>query len=234
MDDDCRLLAFDLEIAKEIPEGETDWIAHRPLGISCAAITADNYGAVWHGKPQLNEWQCREIVGHLLECFEQGYRIVGWNSLSFDFLVLAEESGRSEECKFLAANHLDMMFQIFCLRGHVLGLDKAARGMRLTGKMEGMHGALAPELWTAGEYQKVLDYLSQDVQITLELAKAVEYLGFLRWRSNSGKWVRQPIAHWQTVLECLEIPQPDTSWMTDPWPRSKFTGWLGGERFEFA
>lgn len=24
-----------------------------------------------------------------------------------------------------------------------------------------------------------------------------------------------------------QLPQPDTSWMSDPWPRSKFTGWMG-------
>jgi hypothetical protein len=31
-----KYLAFDLEIAREILEGETDWKAHRPLGITCA------------------------------------------------------------------------------------------------------------------------------------------------------------------------------------------------------
>lgn len=30
-------LAWDIEIAKTIPDGETDWKTHRPLGISCAA-----------------------------------------------------------------------------------------------------------------------------------------------------------------------------------------------------
>ena len=31
-----QVVAFDLEIAKEIPDGSR-WLDHRPLGISCAA-----------------------------------------------------------------------------------------------------------------------------------------------------------------------------------------------------
>jgi hypothetical protein len=29
-----------------------------------------------------------------------------------------------------------------------------------------------------------------------------------------------------TVQQCLQLAEPDTSWMTKPWPRSKFAGWL--------
>lgn len=32
-----KYLAFDIEIAKVMTSGETDWKAQRPLGISCAA-----------------------------------------------------------------------------------------------------------------------------------------------------------------------------------------------------
>ena len=42
-----KLLAFDLEIAKPLPEGCTDWKAHSPLGISCAAtLRSDGDDAV--------------------------------------------------------------------------------------------------------------------------------------------------------------------------------------------
>lgn len=33
-----NLVAFDLEIAKTLPEGEVDLQQERPLGVSCAAI----------------------------------------------------------------------------------------------------------------------------------------------------------------------------------------------------
>jgi hypothetical protein len=32
---------------------------------------------------------------------------------------------------------------------------------------------------------------------------------------------------WLTVREALELPLPNTSWMDEPWPRERFTGWLG-------
>ncbi|MDP6494098.1 MAG: hypothetical protein QGI09_01450 [Dehalococcoidia bacterium] len=38
-----KYLAFDLEIAKEFPEGG-DWRGHGPLGISCAATQASDTG----------------------------------------------------------------------------------------------------------------------------------------------------------------------------------------------
>ena len=30
------------------------------------------------------------------------------------------------------------------------------------------------------------------------------------------------------VSEALELPEPDTSWLPVPWPRSKFSGWVFG------
>ena len=38
-----KYMAFDLEIAREIPEGG-DWQANSPLGISCAGIRAGDTG----------------------------------------------------------------------------------------------------------------------------------------------------------------------------------------------
>jgi hypothetical protein len=47
-----KYLAFDIEIAQTIPEGETDWMAHRPLGITCAAAASSD-GGLWN-------WYARE------------------------------------------------------------------------------------------------------------------------------------------------------------------------------
>ena len=36
-----------------------------------------------------------------------------------------------------------------------------------------------------------------------------------------------PLTHgWLTVREALRLPQPDTSWMSNPMARSGFTAWL--------
>ena len=234
-------LAFDLEIAKEIPTGETNWKILRPLGISCAAFAFYEDDELvtrhWMNEQRLTTAQCRDIVDEL-SYLAGGYhqpdnKIVTWNGCGFDFDILAEESGMFDECKELALNHVDMMFHFFCSKGYGLSLNKAAKGTMQEGKIEGMSGDQAPVLWARGEYEKVTEYLKQDVKITLDLAMVVEAEGGLYWTSNAGRsqaWSLDT-GKWRTVKEALALPLPDTSWMTDPWPREKFTGWMSERNF---
>ncbi|MBF9685024.1 hypothetical protein IAI30_11480, partial [Streptococcus pseudopneumoniae] len=39
-----KFAAFDIEIAKELPEGCKDWREFAPLGVSCAAIATKEHG----------------------------------------------------------------------------------------------------------------------------------------------------------------------------------------------
>ena len=157
-----------------------------------------------------------------------GYTLVTWNGLAFDLPVLAEEAGLDAECKELAANHLDMMFFLFCVKGYRLGLDAAAKGMGLAGKTPGMTGADAPRLWAEGKHQQVLDYLAQDVRTTVDLALACEQRRALLWTSQRGNPMKLDLpAGWLTVQEAAKLPEPDTSWMTNPPQRREFTDWLG-------
>ncbi|MHC4621366.1 MAG: ribonuclease H-like domain-containing protein [Planctomycetota bacterium] len=235
-----KYLAFDIEIAKTIPEGETDWKAHRPLGITCGAAASSD-GGLWnwwahdlHGKflSQMTRYQCRLMVEIITELSKpvgknpEGYKILTWNGLGFDFDILAEESGLHDECKELALNHIDMMFHFHCSKGFPLGLDVAAKGMGLPGKPEGMTGAKAPKLWDLGEYHRVLHYCSLDVLGTLAVAEAVDTAGRLNWTARSGRPNSWTCSNWLTVEEAMELPEPDVSWMSAPWPRSKFYSWL--------
>ena len=47
-----RLLAFDIETAKPLPEELTDLLSHRPLGITCAAAVdiEGQHEVLWHGR----------------------------------------------------------------------------------------------------------------------------------------------------------------------------------------
>jgi len=47
-----RFLAFDIETAKLLPAVVDDLLAHRPLGIACAAAAASDLPQplVWHGR----------------------------------------------------------------------------------------------------------------------------------------------------------------------------------------
>ena len=235
MNRQLKYLAFDIETARIMPEGVADWKKYRPLGISCAAaLPSDGEAALWYGKTpsgdyasQMSVDETQDLVKHLQTQVEAGYMILTWNGFGFDFDILAEESGMGPVCKDLALDHTDMMFHVFCLKGYPLGLDKAAKGMGLKGKPHGISGEMAPRMWAESRFQEVLDYVRQDVHILLELAHAIDLTRQLRWLSNSGRPQRLALpSGWLTVKEAQNLPLPDTSWMSDPWPRSKFTKWL--------
>lgn len=233
--------AFDLEISTEIPEGTDDWRVLRPLGISCAAtLTNDGDLKVWHGSEihggrlaaKMSPLQCQEMAQYLVEMQSSGYPVVTFNGLGFDFDVLAEEVQdlvTFDNLRALALAHIDIAFAMLCEKGYMCGLDAAAKGMRLSGKTEGMSGSLAPVMWAQGraEQDKVLEYVAQDVRTTAEVYEAILKNHGLRWITKRGYPTKSP---WRTgeiltVAEACQTPLPDTSWMDAAWPRSKFLGW---------
>ena len=222
-----KYLAFDIETAKLLPEDETDWTAHRPLGIACAATLSDDELVLWHGNDKMSQQEASQLVQYLIAKVKAGYTIVTWNGTGFDFDILAEESGMLAECKRLAVNHVDMMFHILCRLGYGVRLDGAAKGMGIKGKPEGMNGSLAPKLWAEGKREEVLNYVAQDVRATAELATACEACGVMRWISRRGRLRSMPLpGGWLTVDQAEQLPEPDTSWMADPWSRASFTAWM--------
>ena len=231
-----KYVAFDIETAKDVPGPDFNWQPHRPLGISCAAALpcdADE-PTVWHGKDpdgtpanQMSTSDARGLVDDLVDLTSRGYTLLTWNGLGFDLDVLAEESDSLEECRNLATRHVDMMFHVFCDRGFPVALDKAAQALRIPGKPEGMTGLLAPQLWAKGRYQDVIDYVSQDVRIALQVANACERTRSFKWITRKGSISSMALPRgWLTVKDALSLPAPDTSWMSNPIPRSQFTQWL--------
>jgi hypothetical protein len=168
------------------------------------------------------------LASYLSEKVERGYTLLTWNGVGFDLDILAEESGMRKECNRLTLAHVDMMFHVLCRLGYGVSLDAAARGTGVDGKPEGMNGKLAPTLWAEGKREEVLRYVAQDVRTTLELARVCESWGERRWVARSGKVRCMTLGEgWLTVREALGLPLPDTSWMDEPWPRERFTGWTG-------
>jgi hypothetical protein len=231
-----RYLAFDIETAKDVPGAEFNWRAHRPLGIACAAALACDASAavLWHGKTpdgrpaaRMSREEAAAMVRELARMIGEGYTLVTWNGLGFDLDVLAEESGLAAECRELAIGHVDMMFHVLCDKGFPVGLERAARGMGLAGKPEGMAGELAPRFWAMGKHNMVLDYVAQDVRIALSLAVTGDQRRRLDWLAQSGRRNSMGLGGgWLTVREAMRLPLPDTSWMANPIPRGQFTGWL--------
>lgn len=252
-----KYIAFDVEIAKEIPEGEDDWKSHRPLGISCAATrTSSGVGRLWRGAmpegaifnsvmypSRMTPEECQGLASYLAAMQDGGFRIVTFNGLGFDFDVLQEECGGGEwleTCRRLAMGHIDMAFQMLCQEGFMVGLVAMADGLGLPGKTEGMSGALAPVMWaeSRGAQDKVLEYVVQDAKTTADTYEALLERKELWWTTKKGHRSRSPWCpiilkdegggrRLLTVTEALTLPEPNTAWMDKPWLRSKFTGWTG-------
>lgn len=231
-----KYVAFDLEIADDLPEsGEvTDYA----LGITCAAtITDGGRVRVWHDNyaPRMSKEYAQGLVEYLWNQLHENDRYpVTWNGLGFDFRVLEAASGVDPNlrCRILAVNHIDIAFQMLCSKGFMASISKAAEGMNVAGKTEGMHGSLAPIMWRQGReaQDKVLEYVEQDARMTAQLYERIIEAKAMRWIARSGK-----LAFWYpemeegrllTVGEALALPEPDTSWMSEPWDRNRFYGWV--------
>ena len=222
-----KYLAFDIETATV---SDRNWRSCRPLGIACAATLLSDTDELilWQGASErLSRQEAASLVEYLRQQVGHGYTVLTWNGTGFDFDILAEESGMLAECRELAVNHVDMMFHVLCRLGYGVSLNAAAKGMNLPGKPEGMNGAMAPVLWAEGKREAVLEYVAQDVRTTAELAKECEAYGAMWWITKSGKARRMMLPRgWLTVEEAEQLPEPNTSWMTDPWVRAEFTAWL--------
>jgi hypothetical protein len=231
-----KYIAFDVETAKELPGQTQNLLEHRPLGIACAATISSSdaepkfwFGKDTDGKPALrmSRADLAELIEFLTKSVLEGYAILTWNGVGFDFDILAEESGLTKECQQLARAHVDMMFHIFCDRGFPVGLESATKGMNVTGKSKALAGHLAPQYWREGRHDEVLSYVAQDVRCTLDLALACEQAREFRWITRKGTTSKLPLkSGWLTVEEALKLPEPDVSWMDNPMRRSRFTGWL--------
>jgi len=189
-----KYATFDLEIYKSV-QNMSNWLAETPLGISCAAVNPNIL--FWSTpRPCLDRYAARRLVADLQD-IAKDYTLLTWNGAQFDFQILALESEMVKECAELALNHVDMMFLVYCIRGHFLGLDKALAGSGVPGKVHevtlttgekltGMYGGMAPQLWQRGEYQAVLDYLAGDVTQPMALARVIDTTGHMNFVGLGG------------------------------------------------
>lgn len=246
---ETKWVGFDIETRDKAPEDYTDSYA---LGVTCVGIAASDYDRPSSYRGMGSVMTPQEVCGiadELLWFHKEGYKIATVNGLGFDLRVMAEECDSLEmfdNLRDLALAHYDPAFQMLCSRGFMVGLDALAVGLELQErKTEDMTGVRAVEMWASAipeEQQKVLRYVEQDALVTLKIAQALEskrwtwYDNRLRenfkderaicWLTKAGYISHHRIDRLLTVKECLELPLPDTSWMDNPWPRSKFAGWL--------
>jgi len=231
-----KYLAFDIETAKVLPDDFGDLHDHRPLGITCMATwcSDESSAMIFYSKKEDGSPATQMISADLIAFIEylklkslSGYTIITHNGLGFDFDILGEESGRVDDCRALAVSHVDMMFHFFCGKGFPIGLNAAAQALGIS-KPVNVDGSNAAKLWIEGDYQTVLNYVAQDCKLTLAIAETSERSGKISWLTGRGSISYFELPNgWLTVKEALTLPLPDNSWMENPWPRAKFTNWLG-------
>lgn len=226
-------VAFDIETTELAPDRASGQLPP----VACAAIAlADGTDealflpaaappGTYDAEALLTRDGAIRVVRRIEELVAAGGTLVSWNGAGFDLPVLARASGLQAECARLALGGIDMMFQVLATKGWPIKLAVALEGMGLPGKTG--DGAEAVTLWREGRHQEVLDYCAADARRTLQLAVAADG-GTLRWRSSKGAPQSLSLAGgWRTVAECLELPEPDTSWMDQPLRRSDLVGWTG-------
>ena len=256
MVDEYKMCGFDLEIAKDLPEdGNVDWSV--PLGVTCAGLATDLVQS-WVAPDMEGEGYAPRIadisklVDELVQYQRRGFHIVTWNGMGFDFRVMAQDAKGDDPlydriCD-LAWNHIDVAFQMRVEKGYMIGLDTAAKGLRVQGKTEGMSGAFAPVMWRQGfdEQAKVLLYVRQDAAATLAVCEALTRDRVLYWTTKKGSITKSP---WFPMFMGADGPNPgldeprrlptvkevtrhctpaDTGWMSfKPTPLEEYYGWTG-------
>ena len=228
-------VSFDIEIADEfeLKPGE-DLLDHAPFHLSVAAtVNGEGQSRLWYsdgadGKPssQMDQSKARELLAYLHELQQSDVRLFAWNGLSFDLRWIGYNAGDMEAAGRVALALYDPMFQFFNQRGFPVGLAAVgdAMGVRQTKLMD---SADAPREWRKGNYEKVMEYVVGDCQITNQIVEAIAQRGCLLWRTKAGTVSSEPMPRFKTVAEVLRDPEPDQSWMKGTGlKRSKFTEWL--------
>lgn len=232
-----KFLFFDIETAKII-DRSLPWNEQRPYGISAAStLLTGEEPKLWYSvdldyKPQMTQEDVCGLVRYLQEQVANGYVVVTFNGLKFDYDVLAEESGMRDECIDLAMGpHIDIMLDFFCRKGFFVALKKVARGLGVQGKSTGLSGADAPLLWAEGKCKEVLEYVKQDVRATMNIFNQINAENLFMWVTRKGhiNSVSLDERGLLPVQEALRLPLPDTSWMNRSVERIEFYKWTLSE-----
>lgn len=236
-----KYVSFDLETYGSV---------EHPEGITCAAtLTESGDLKVWKPqegsdgryKPKMSVTDLCQMVRYLeMHLVNHNRPPLAWNGLSFDFRVLFEQlEGNALHqgiVKALALNQIDPALHFLSEMGYMCGLEKASVAMGASGKLTGMDGHKAAELWMSGtreDQETILKYVAQDVVTTREVYELFVKYTCIRWVKGSGKigvWIpkdRQPLTAKEVIDRGLVGRPIWWSGESYPWTKENVLGWLG-------
>lgn len=171
---------------------------------------------------------CIGMLQILQRLLETGYTLVSWNGLGHDLPSLAHSTEKYEACREIALAHHDLMFQFHCYAGFPVSLRNAAQGMQVPLGEHRQQQIEAADLWPdVAMRREVVEQTAQDARTTIKLARSCQERAMLSWITAKGARRRMPFPHGLlAVQDAMWLPEPDTSWMDNPIPRSEFYHWL--------
>ena len=229
-----NLLSFDIEISDIFelkPRENIDKYAPFHISVASTAIYKGEE-RVWYSvdksdKPllRISKTEANNLLNFLKTKQNDGYYICAWNGLQFDLQWIGYNAENMQLASEIALNMYDPMFQFFNQRGFPVSLASVAKAMGIK-QTKLMNGADAPKEWHAGNYQKVMDYVLGDSQITNLIIKEIIKHKEIAWVTQKGDIRTEPIQRLMNVEEILRKPKPDQSWMDCPIPRENFYKWF--------
>ncbi|RMF83979.1 MAG: helicase [Nitrospirae bacterium] len=169
------VVAFDLETQRSFDEVGGRGALDR-LGVSVAVVGNLDRGTYT---------SYREAeMGELVEDLFAAKLVVGFNTLGFDYAVLAAYTDR--DLRRLPS--LDILVEIQRELGYRVSLDKVAAAT--LGTRKSGHGLEAIEWYRRGEWEKLIRYCTDDVRITADLYRYGRDHGHLYYLNRWGEKAR--------------------------------------------
>lgn len=251
-------VAFDIETSGLLGDDKS---SPHPPAVFCACATvlrrAAGPGAYevtgclrWHSasalsgdRGEMNVAEIRGMVTDLLRYQDtEGYQVVTWNGVGFDFRVLHEHAlvaGDAALCARiveLTGGGCDMMLNFFMHKGFPVSLNSVAVAVNPSFVKSGAGGDVC-DRWNNGdaaEREAVIRYCERDTEVLAAAVSAADATGSISWKTkrkgNIATWA--PVGGRETVFmasrDTWQLPEPDNSWMGvgDRPSIRKFAGWL--------
>jgi len=204
---------------------------------------------------KMKQYDVYEFVQKIKLWMNKEYDIVSWNGVGFDLRVINTYCDVSQIAPLTIDPFFQMLCEKgygVGLNTAALGMGVPGK----TEGMDGLKAVQMWTL-SRDAQEKVLEYVTQDALTTANVYKSIVESGRLTWVSRSGRtnWWRPVLINENgdsssfvesrtdfirlscedgekslrmlTMAESLNIPKPDTSWMSNPWTREEFYGWTG-------
>ena len=171
---------FDLETPRWSTEVEGGWSNIPAFGMS-VAVTC------WDDSIAFQKW-LESDAGELVKELDRGDRIIGFNSIGFDYEVLSAYVPKIHD--LLDGKSFDILADIYRRLGFRVSLDNICSATLGKGKIGS--GRDAVEWFRQGQIDKVVEYCQKDVELTREIYRYGQEHGFVCY-PQFGQSVELPV-----------------------------------------